>query len=85
MNIDNNSLSMTDLQKTALISGNKAMQMLELSRHSFEKVVEDGLLTIVHEGEKKYYEIGEIEAFMESDTYKELVNGVVDARNSLTI
>ena len=43
MNIKNN-MSMTDLQKTALISGNKAMQMLELSRHSFEKVVKDGLL-----------------------------------------
>lgn len=83
MNIENNSWSMTDVQKTALISGNKAMQILELSRHSFEKVVKDGLLTVVHEGGKKYYEIGEIEAFMESDTYKELVNGVVDARNNL--
>ena len=83
MSIENNGLTMTDLQKTALISGNKAMQMLELSRHSFEKIVKDGLLSIVHEGDKKYYEIGEVEAFMGSDTYKELVNGVVDARNSL--
>lgn len=37
MNAETNMLSMTDLQHTALISGNKAMQLLELSRHSFEK------------------------------------------------
>lgn len=65
MSIENNGLTMTDLQKTALISGNKAMQMLELSRHSFEKIVKDGLLSIVHEGDKKYYEIGEVEALWE--------------------
>ena len=32
MNAETNILSMTDLQHTALISGNKAMQLLELSR-----------------------------------------------------
>ena len=56
---------------------------MELSRHSFEKVVKDGLLTIIYENGKKYYQIGEIEAFMSTDTYTELVNGVVDPRNSL--
>ena len=74
---------MADLQHTALISGNKAIQLLELSRHSFEKVVKEGLLTVVHEGGKKYYQIDEIETFMETDTYQELVNGVVDARSNL--
>lgn len=83
MNAETNMLSMTDLQHTALISGNKAMQLLELSRHSFEKVVKEGLLTVIHEGGKKYYQIGEIETFMKTDTYQELVNGVVDARNNL--
>ena len=83
MNAETNILSMTDLQHTALISGNKAMQLLELSRHSFEKVVKEGLLTVIHEGGKKYYQIGEIETFMKTDTYQELVNGVVDARNNL--
>ena len=71
MNAETNILSMTDLQHTALISGNKAMQLLELSRHSFEKVVKEGLLTVVHEGGKKYYQIGEIETFMETDTYQD--------------
>ena len=80
MNAETDILSMTDLQHTALISGNKAMQLLELSRHSFEKVVKEGLLTVIHEGGKKYYQIGEIETFMKTDTYQELVNGVVDAR-----
>ena len=47
MDIGNRTLSMADLQKNTLVSGNKAMQMLELSRHSFEKVVKDGLLTII--------------------------------------
>ena len=83
MDIGNRTLSMADLQKNTLVSGNKAMQMLELSRHSFEKVVKDGLLTIIYENGKKYYKIGEIEAFMSTDTYTELVNGVVDPRNSL--
>lgn len=46
MNAETNILSMTDLQHTALISGNKAMQLLELSRHSFEKVVKESKLAI---------------------------------------
>ena len=69
MNAETNMLSMTDLQHTALISGNKAMQLLELSRHSFEKVVKEGLLTVIHEGGKKYYQIGEIETFMKTDSH----------------
>jgi DNA modification methylase len=54
-----------------------------LSRHSFEKIVKDGLLTIIYEGGKKYYKIDEIESFMKTDEYQKLVNGVVDIRNSL--
>ena len=30
--------------EVAYISGSKAMQMLEVSRHTFEKLVKDGLL-----------------------------------------
>ena len=69
MNAETNILSMTDLQHTALISGNKAMQLLELTRHSFEKVIKGSLTTGIHEGGKKYYQIGENETFMETDTY----------------
>lgn len=81
--IDNNILSMTNQQKLTLVSGNKAMQMLELSRHAFEKIINDGLLTIFHKDGKKYYQIAEIEAFMNSETYKTLIKGVVDSRNNL--
>ena len=83
MNIETNLLPLTELQHTALISGNKAMQILGLSRHSFEKIVKEGFLAVIHEGGKKYYQIGEVEAFMNTAPYHELVNGVVDARNSL--
>ena len=83
MNTEVEHRSMTDLQRPALISGSKAMQTLGLSRHSFEKVVRDGLLTVVREGGKKYYQVSEVEAFMNTDAYRQLVNGVVDPRNSL--
>lgn len=66
-----------------LISGAKAMKMLELSRHTFEKVLQEGLLTVVIDGKKKAYQISEIRAFMETERYNELVNGTVDPRNSL--
>ena len=46
MNAETNNLSMADLQHTALISGNKAMHLLELSRHSFEKVVKKAYLPL---------------------------------------
>lgn len=65
------------------ISGSKAMQMLELSRHSFEKVVKAGAFKQHVEGNKKYYFLSEIEAFMSTAKYKELSEGVVDKRNSL--
>ena len=66
-----------------LVSGNKAMQILELSRHTFEKVVQEGYLTFIIEGKKKLYDIIEIEKFMNTGKYQELVTGIVDPRNSL--
>ena len=66
-----------------LISGAKAMQMLEISRHTFEKIVNQGLIDQVIVGMKKMYDIRVIEKFMNSDEYEEFVNGVVDSRNNL--
>ena len=37
------------------ISGSKAMQMLALSRHTFEKVVKEELIKQYTDGKKKYY------------------------------
>lgn len=65
------------------ISGSKAMQITELSRHSFEKVVKEGLLIPHIDGKKKYYLMEEIQNFMSTDRYKELSEGVVDPRNPL--
>lgn len=65
------------------ISGSKAMQLLELSRHSFEKIVKSGTLTQYMDGKKKYYVLSEIKAFMATTEYKELSEGTVDKRNTL--
>lgn len=67
----------------SLISGSKAMDMLDLSRHSFEKIVESGAITPQIVSGKKYYEVKQLEAFMKTDTYNELLQGVVDPRNTL--
>ena len=44
-----------EIDMSEYISGSKAMQMLELSRHTFEKIVKDGLVmpTII-DGKKIY-------------------------------
>ena len=65
------------------ISGSKAMDLLDLSRHSFEKIIDSGAITPQIIAGKKCYDVAQIKAFMETETYKELVQGVVDPRNSL--
>ena len=66
-----------------MVSGTKTMQMLGLSRHSFERVVKGGFLVQHVNGKKKYYLLSEIEEFMKTDEYKQLSEGSVDARNTL--
>lgn len=66
------------------LSKNKAMQLCELSRHTFNKLIDSGELSL-HEDEKgkKYVSSDELEKFMETERYDQLVNGVVDKRNKL--
>lgn len=64
-------------------SGAKAMQMLELSRHTFEKAVEEGYIHVEEVEGKKVYSINKLQEFMETSHYLELVNGTVDPRNPL--
>lgn len=59
------------------------MKLLELSRHNFEKAIEEGLLEPNIDGKKKSYRVSELEEFIKTDRYQELVNGTVDPRNSL--
>ena len=72
-----------NLSKGAVVTRNKAMQLLEISRHSFEKIVKDGLISYTDADGKKYYSVTELKTFMDTDKYKELVNGAVDSRNNL--
>jgi DNA modification methylase len=65
------------------ITGTKAMQLMELSRHNFDKLVKDGVLIQHIDGKKKYYLLAEIKAFMGTDEYKQLAEGTVDKRNTL--
>ena len=67
----------------AIVDKPKAMQITGLSRHSFEKVVKEGLLIPHIDGKKKYYLMDEIQEFMTTERYKELCEGIVDSRNSL--
>ncbi len=59
------------------------MQLLELSRHSFDKVVKAGIIKQHVDGKKKYYILSELKSFMTTVEYKELSEGTVDKRNSL--
>lgn len=70
-------------QTTESISGSKAMEMLELSRHTFDKLVKEGTITQHIDGKKKYYLLEELHTFMKTETYRQLVEGTVDKRNSL--
>lgn len=65
------------------ISKNKAMQILKLSRHSFEKVNNLGLLKSKMENGKEVYFIDDIKSFMKTNNYKKINNGMVDPRNTL--
>lgn len=65
------------------ISAAQTMRMLELSRHSFEKIVaQEFIIPVIKDG-KKLYSISDIEEFMKTEKYDELVNGMIDSRNSL--
>lgn len=84
--IEKTVLEKASKKETALdtmVSGNKAMDILDLSRHSFEKVVESGAVVPQIINGKKYYETAQLEAFMKTDTYAELIQGIIDPRNSL--
>ena len=65
------------------VSGSKAMEMLELSRHVFDKLVKDGVLVQHIDGKKKYYLVSELKEFMATEEYKQLAEGTVDKRNPL--
>lgn len=76
-------ISKKEVVSDTMVSGNKAMDILDLSRHSFERIVESGMVVPQIVNGKKYYETAQLEAFMQTDMYAEMIQGVVDPRNSL--
>lgn len=66
------------------LTKSKAMQIVGLSRHIFEKIILEGVLTIqVDENGKKFINSNELNEFMQTDRYNELLNGTIDPRNKL--
>lgn len=61
----------------------QAIKMMGLSRHTFEKLVKNGMLSQEKIDEKTVYSVNEIKSFMQSIKYKNLVEGAIDKRNSL--
>lgn len=78
------SLLIDEMVQMEQLSKNKAMQVCGLSRHTFNKVINSGELNL-HENEdgKKYISSKELDDFMETEKYEELLHGVVDKRNNL--
>ena len=72
-----------EINKEETVTAAKAMKMLELSRHNFEKMIQQGLIVAIQEGTKKVYSVKELESFMKTDEYDKLLNGTVDSRNKL--
>ena len=66
------------------LSKNKAMQTSGLSKHVFNKLVNGGKLALHEIGDgKKYISSVELEIFMKTEEYNELLHGTVDKRNKV--
>ena len=77
------SINSITIDKDETVTGSKAMQLLALSRHSFEKAINSGMIIPYTDGKKKYYILKSIKTFMETNEYKKLSEGTVDKRNTL--
>lgn len=80
---EKNSIADKNKYVESVISAAKAMKMLDLSRHSFEKLVQREILIPIISNGKKNYSVQSIKSFMTTKEYSDLVNGTVDIRNSL--
>ncbi|MCQ2088900.1 MAG: hypothetical protein MJY93_01500 [Fibrobacter sp.] len=66
------------------LTKNKAMEISELSRHTFDKLLSSGVLRLYeNEKGKKFIKANELKKFMLTPEYKQLKDGVVDKRNTL--
>lgn len=65
------------------ITGTTAMNMLRLSRHTFEKCVGGGMIPKIILANKTVYDKADIDRFMDTAQYEAIFNGNVDERNPL--
>jgi DNA modification methylase len=66
-----------------LIGSTKAMTLLGLSRHTFEKLVAKGFIKKREQKGKAAYSKEDLTAFMQTEEYRVAKEGVVDPRNTL--
>lgn len=65
------------------ITGAHAMGILELSRHTFEKMVQEGLIVQSNINGHVAYDRNVVEAFKRHPAYIRVQNGILDERNQL--
>lgn len=61
----------------------QAIKLMGISRHAFEKLVKNSVISQSKQGEKTVYNVEEIKAFMLTEEYRDIVEGTVDKRNTL--
>ncbi|MBD5173263.1 MAG: site-specific DNA-methyltransferase [Bacteroidales bacterium] len=66
-----------------LLNAASAIRHLGISRHNFDKAIERGLISKSTENNSTGFRLSDLHSFMATNEYKEMVDGVVDSRNSL--
>ena len=69
--------------QSIMVRGSEALKILGLSRHNLERCVENGFIRKITSNDVSLYDETDIQKFMNTKTYHEMLNGVVDKRNSL--
>lgn len=69
--------------KNQYITGAYAIRVLGLSRHSFGKMVREGLIAQLDINGRVVYDRKDIEAFKQNPEYIRIQNGIIDVRNQL--
>ena len=70
-------------EQSEYIIAARAIKLMRVSRHAFEKLVKNGVLSQEKKGEKIVYNVNEIVSFMQTVEYKNMVEGTIDKRNTL--
>ena len=66
LNLKSDQNLVNNKQNIDLISGVKAMKLLEFSRHKFEKAIKDGVISVIITDNKKKYSYSELNQFKQT-------------------